>query len=420
MLKRAALMKSGNPSSPEPLVDARDERWELVQRIAQSLYVCERALTAPGLEVGEYEIGQEVFKRPATFSPAEDSIVRSSARQLRAKLQEYFQTTGHDEKQFLEIPKGAYLPACASRNVPTQPVRTIAVRGLIHRIGIWQLASILVLFAALLILFVRDQQIAATGRALPADDLISWVFAGRNEPLNVVLCDSALVVVNSFRPRMITLNEYIAMEDQKMLPLPPGNPLGATPPEFPGRRLITSFRDVALMERLGELGAKTGFHSQIRHSRLAQVRDFRSGNHLIIGSPWSNPWSSLFQDRLNFRFAQLRDGQFGVRNESPKPGEREFYTSLPEQARNGTSHAVVALTRNLSANGLVLVISGLHTESSEGATDAVLSHNFFRSIRALVGTRSQADLSGMELLLEVIATDGVVRQTKLIANRLPQ
>ena len=85
-----------------------------------------------------------------------------------------------------------------------------------------------------------------------------------------------------------------------------------------------------------------------------------------------------------------------------------------------SSPAVVALTRNLSSNGLALVIAGLHTESSEGAMDAVLSPNFFRSIRALVGTRPPADLAGMELLLEVTATDGVVRQKKLIASRLPQ
>jgi len=422
------VIETGAPNSAQPPAWAEDERWKLVQRVAASdqfrraprlrdflLYVSERILSSPGVEIGEYEISQEVFKRPQSFSPAEDSIVRSSARQLRAKLHEYFEAAGSDEKQIVEIPKGSYAPVFSPRTVPAIPPEPRGTRGLIQRIGMWQLAVILLLSMALVLVAVRDRRAAISA---PAPNLISWALAG-NQPLNVVLCDSALVVVNSFRPRMITLNEYISAQEQKMLPLPPGNPLGATPPEFPGRRLITSFRDLTIVERLGELGAKAGFRSQIRHARLMQVRDFRDGNGLIIGSPWSNPWASLFQDRLNFHFAQLPDGQFGITNQSPQPGERGFYTCRPEQARNGTSHAVVALTKNLSANGLVLIVAGLHTESSEGATDAVLSPAFLRSLHTLVGGRSPADLAGMELLLEVTATDGVVSQTKLVAHRLP-
>jgi hypothetical protein len=81
-----------------------DSRWALTQRIAQSegfrraprlraflLYVAEHQLTRPEVELNEYQIATSVFDRPASFNPVEESIVRSSARQLRAKLHEYFE-----------------------------------------------------------------------------------------------------------------------------------------------------------------------------------------------------------------------------------------------------------------------------------------------------------------------------------------
>jgi hypothetical protein len=129
------VIETGTPNSARPPAWAQDERWKLVQRIAASdqfrraprlrdflLFVSERTLASPGAEISEYEISQEVFKRPPTFSPAEDSIVRSSARQLRAKLHEYFEEAGREEEQILEIPKGSYAPIFSPRTVPANPV----------------------------------------------------------------------------------------------------------------------------------------------------------------------------------------------------------------------------------------------------------------------------------------------------------
>ena len=114
-----------------------------------------------------------------------------------------------------------------------------------------------------------------------------------------------------------------------------------------------------------------------------QSRDFRKGNFVILGSTWSNPWVGMFEEKCNFRF--VRDpatGHFGIRNSAPRDGESAFYFSSPEQARNGVSHARIALMPNLSDSGKVLLISGLHTESSEGATDAVLAPDFLSQVRA--------------------------------------
>jgi hypothetical protein len=307
-------------------------------------------------------------------------------------------------------------PHRAAAAAPSNPPAAVS-----RNLRFWQGLAMVAALAALILagVLVRNAVSArredAAGR--PAG-LVTWLFGSRGEEVNVVLCDSALVVVNSYRARMVTLDDYIAQQDQQPLPLPTGNPSGATPPEFPGKRLITSFRDMNFVQHLGELAAGGGFHVSLKHSRLVQVRDFRSGNHILLGSAWSNPWTTLFEEQLNFRFKQqVGERSFGLVNTSPLEGEQRLYQCSPAQAHNGVSYARIAIVPNLSGQNSILLVSGLHTESSEGALDSALSPSFLDQIRRMTNARKPDDLNGLELLLEVRAMDGVVHGTRLVASR---
>ena len=76
-----------------------------------------------------------------------------------------------------------------------------------------------------------------------APNLLISVFPQQGMEVQIVVVDAALVVMNAFRAETISLDQYIRREEQKPLPLPSAIPGGATPPTFPGGRLITSFRD---------------------------------------------------------------------------------------------------------------------------------------------------------------------------------
>jgi hypothetical protein len=118
---------------------ADDECRSLVARILASrdfqrasrlraflTYVVERKLAGTPEDVTETLIGHRVFGRPASYSPGEDSIVRTEARTLRQRLDRYFAGEGAQEPIVLEIPRGGYLPvfrarAAAVRPAPPQP-----------------------------------------------------------------------------------------------------------------------------------------------------------------------------------------------------------------------------------------------------------------------------------------------------------
>jgi TolB-like protein/tetratricopeptide (TPR) repeat protein len=58
----------------------------------------------------EYVIGTEVYDRKPPYHPSQDSIVRTEARRLRAKLKEYYESEGRQNPVFIYFRPGTYVP----------------------------------------------------------------------------------------------------------------------------------------------------------------------------------------------------------------------------------------------------------------------------------------------------------------------
>ena len=58
----------------------------------------------------EYVIGTEVYDRKPPYHPSQDSIVRTEARRLRAKLKEYYESDGKQNPVFVYFRPGTYVP----------------------------------------------------------------------------------------------------------------------------------------------------------------------------------------------------------------------------------------------------------------------------------------------------------------------
>jgi adenylate cyclase len=75
----------------------------------------------------EYNLGLEVFQRPADYDPKIDPIVRVQARRLRSKLDEYYASEGADASVVIHIPKGAYTPVFEARKsaAPSPDIKAV-------------------------------------------------------------------------------------------------------------------------------------------------------------------------------------------------------------------------------------------------------------------------------------------------------
>lgn len=87
-------------------------------------FTVEKTVAGEGEALKEYVIGTEVYGRPASYRPSEDSIVRTEARRLRHKLQEYYGSNGGNDSIYIHYRPGSYMPLF--RNHPRPVVSAAA------------------------------------------------------------------------------------------------------------------------------------------------------------------------------------------------------------------------------------------------------------------------------------------------------
>lgn len=73
-------------------------------------FVVERTLEGGQPQLKEFTVALEVYDKDPGFDPRLDSIVRVEASRLRAKLREYYETEGRENRIRIELPKGGYTP----------------------------------------------------------------------------------------------------------------------------------------------------------------------------------------------------------------------------------------------------------------------------------------------------------------------
>ncbi len=78
-------------------------------------HIVECTLEGQSDRLKEYCIGAEVFERGESFDPSIDTIVRSQARKMRAKLEQYYAGRGLADPVLIEVPKGGYAARFAGR-----------------------------------------------------------------------------------------------------------------------------------------------------------------------------------------------------------------------------------------------------------------------------------------------------------------
>src|SRR4051794_6681300 len=113
---------------------ARNERLSRFLR-----FLVEQHLDGKDDEIKETSIAVEVFGRRPDYDPRVDSIVRTEAGRLRARLTEYYAGEGRGAAGLIEIPKGAYVPVFRQVPVLDPPIT---------RLRWWPRAAVWALLAA--------------------------------------------------------------------------------------------------------------------------------------------------------------------------------------------------------------------------------------------------------------------------------
>jgi hypothetical protein len=384
---------------------ALDRRWLAVQRLLQSakfnqasrlsaflLYVTQKAIEGKPDEATEQQVGIHVFGRPPGYNPAEDNVVRSTARQLRERLALYYQEEGRNDEIKVILTRGTYLPRFEDNepsSAATEPAVSEALPPPSPKLG-WRVAAAIALLA-----------LVAGG--------VSWFSRNRNplwdlllqSPRAVLLVpgDSGTVLRQNLTGQIVGVAEYAsgkfrnasqARVDDSIL-------------EDVGGRRYTSFSDLKFAARLSMLPQLNPARFSIRFARDLHVDDLKGANVILVGSPQGNPWVELFHKDLNFLIVSDEPSRtLTVQNRQPLPGELAQYTySVADKEHR--AYALLSLTRNLDRSGFVLLVQGTTVAGIEAATDFLFEEAAMRPILREAGE------GGFEVLLETgnIAASGV-------------
>jgi hypothetical protein len=454
---------------------AEDTRWQLAQRIAISrtlgrsrlladflLYVVDRHIRDRADEITEQQIGVLVFGRVEGYDASEDNIVRSYARNLRKRLEEYFATEGKEEHQLLEIPRGGYAPSFSVRrleaNTPsyeltgsepmasassansfvrtaetaretdtastgfsaassfnsaqTESLQKNPIRRHYWTALILSLGFVLGMGCAFLLPRPTLRHAVASPATIESHRLWMQLFSTSHDTF-IVPSDDGLIVMQSLIERPVPLASYV--NGSYRTNLKRNDAPGAAEILKLGRRRFTSVVDLDLVSRLSQLDDVVPERTTVRYARDLRMDDLRTGSAVLIGSTEANPWIELFQPRMNFRFSinPNHDKPSGIVNSHPLSGENLIYGTPTENHTYG----LIAYLPNLSGTGHVLIIAGLNTAGTEAAAKFLLTPSFMAdSLR-----RARSSHGGFEQFELLIGADNVASNAaspQLIAERI--
>ena len=428
--------------APQPAViddPLSDERWLLVQRIISSSpfqksgrlrdllqYLAEQTIHGCAHELTEQHVGERLFHKPAGYSPLEDSSVRVHVRQLRLKLHEYFDGVGREEKLIVEIPKGSYAPVF--RNAKAAEITTVAapeITAVLPRpqraVLPWILVGFLAIFCAVLLYRSQGNVQGPVSSIIAPAWPFSQIFDARHQTV-IVVADGNYGMLRILTGQRGSLDQYVNHEFPQRAPVAKMGEAGSSFNDYISNSTLTSFADVADAVSVIKMAGPLQKQAFVRSAKDLKVRDLDHENFIFIGSPASNPWVALFQDKLNFRESEAAVGKSvkSFLNTHPLPNEQAQYQGLRWTGMEGEDYATIALLPNITHDGSVLILQGLQQEGTEAAGRFLAEPDNRRLLQNALGIQfSDAKNQNVwfEALIRSRTVSGAPNSTTLVSVR---
>jgi len=367
-------------------------------RSAQFLeYVIWQSAAGKVADLKERTIGVELFGRTPAYDTGEDAIVRVTASDVRKRLVQHYSGVGKASEFRISLPSGGYVPELirtlkigndgwvTQLSVDERPVET-PVQGFPSwerpknettadwKHWILPILGIIALTVGISLTIVnRPGPIASSGKRVGNSDAAPWtaLFDGSRRVL-IVASDPNIEEIQRMSHSSLSLSDYA---NQSYLP-PGANNLSPAEIGFMKDILrgnkISSF-DGSIIANLASLMTPGHNRVLVKAARDLRVKDLQTDENLVfLGSPRSNPWTSMFDPVLDFQFAfDTRTQREFIRNVHPGKGESNEYVPTAGGFDTGESFALISVFHNPGYVGRVLIIAGASGEGTEAAGDLV-------------------------------------------------
>ena len=301
-------------------------------------YLAAKSLSGEAGGLKEYTVGLDVFAKPESYDPRQESVVRMHMARLRQKLAEYYRTEGADDAIIVDLPKGAFKVTFEPRAAvePGPPVAqeiVEAVPGRTPKRSLIFLALLAVIAIAAAFYFgVRLEQVQRNSIAVAPPTVWTPELRELWEPL-----------LSPDRPLVVVLATQQAAN-------------------------LTGLSTASGAFLLGQFLADRKQNVYVTGSDELSTPDIMMGNLVLLGPARASRQLQALPVK-----DELVEEATGVRNLHPAAGEPRFFPNPPAKSPQSTveqSYALVTHAPGVNAKGDVLSIAGNHPSSVTAGVEA--------------------------------------------------
>jgi len=413
-------------------------------RSAQFLeYVVQHCAMGQADQLKERLIGIELFGRLPSYDTGEDAIVRVTASDVRKRLVQHYSQAGSTSEFRISLPSGGYIPelirnpafditvparremteaqfpqlaelAAVAEAPVVAPVETMPPRGWRY----WSLPvfGVLLMIGSISLVF-GNRLLHAVSLQRNSGVSPPWapLFDG-SRPVLVVASDPDIKEIQRIAHTNISLSDYA---NGHYIPANTTDlsPVGSTFMRDMLRGDKISSYDGGIIAGLAALTPRGDYRLAVKGARATRMQDLQTdGNVVLLGSPSSNPWTLMYADYLDFRFAFDDKVQSEViRNVHPKNGEAAVYTPTAVGFGTGVSFATISVLPSPGHTGRVLIIAGANAEGTEAAGILVTDPARWDTVQQACHFSAAPSKQSMQLLLQLGTMAGSADDVKVIA-----
>lgn len=411
------------------------------QRSGQFLrYIVEQAVAGKFDSLKERAIGIELFGRPPSYDTGEDAIVRVTASDVRKRLLQHYGSCEALPEFRISLPLGSYVPeivrenhgSAAPHNLkeprqdpsinPVSPAmsplelsgQSLEVTALAdappgsvrpqpgrHRFLLPVLSVTALIAGLVLAVFGLMEKQNDRAQTAPAAILPWSAIFSSSHPTHLITSDPDISGVQRLTGgNPISVSDYANhnyIPDKGLSPQ-----IKAICANLMGGDKAATV-DTRIAVNIAALAQSYSRRIDVQGARQIQFSTLRSDdNFIILGSPWTDPWFSLFNDHLDFRIAfDKNSGREIIQNVHPAANERALYVPTAEGGHTGESYAVIAFLQNPDQNGQVMLLAGINAEGTQAAGNLITDLPRLTATLNSCGIAPSGPLKHFEMLLRV-------------------
>jgi hypothetical protein len=418
-------------------------------------YIVDQAIAGHFDSLKERVIGVELFDRSTSYDTSDDAIVRVTASDVRKRLLQHYGKNGSTSEYRISLPSGSYIPEITriarcevvlrtgtaihqetpsghhdsvepdrepSLNRVDQKIPEVPGLSLLPKTAQGSLSGRRWLFLCSLILVVNAAlwgtfwYHSSRSAVAPPSDLLWSALFNPSRATHVITSDPNIVVVQEITGTELTVSDYA---NHKYIP----ESKNLTPEQVRFSHMIlwgdnsSAALDPPITASIAELAQKYSRKIDVRAARSIQLTDLKDDDdYVFLGSPRSNPWSALFSDELDFRFAYDKaTRQEIILNAHPRPNELSAYVPTALGWATGQSFAIMAFVPNLDQNGHVLLLAGASGEGTEAAGKLATDLPRLYATLQKCGITPSVPIRHFELLMRVNTMAGAPNNSDVVA-----